>query len=143
MINRISYFLTLILFLPNSCVSPPEYSDGLLENNPAIVNETDFFSLSVNSEDYTEIISWDLNFSLMETDILLSTLIVKDLNISSSDSSFLTILSGNSDTLLNILLLNELVWTKFDTLSNYGVPQKAILNSDNLTGKLEFQMIKL
>ena len=57
MINRISYFLTLILFLPSAYVSPPGYSDGLLENNPAIVNETDFFSLSVNSEDYTEIIS--------------------------------------------------------------------------------------
>ena len=40
-------FLCGIFIFLFSCVAPPEYSDGLLNNLPAIVNETDYFSLSV------------------------------------------------------------------------------------------------
>ena len=141
--NNIIYFFTFLILLNISCVSPPEYSDGLLENNPAIINESDFFSLSIYTENYSENEIWDLNFLLLESDILLSTLIIKDLNISSSDSSTLTILSGNNDTLLTVLLKEEFVWTSIDTLSNYGLPEKAVLKSDNLTGRIEFQMLKL
>jgi hypothetical protein len=141
--NKIIYFVSLLILSNISCVSPPEYSDGLLENNPAIINESDIFSLSIYTEDYTENEIWDLNFSLVDSDILLSTLIIKDLNISSTDSSSLTILSSNNDTLLKVLVKEEFVWTSLDTISNYGFPQKTILQSDNLTGRIEFQMIKL
>ena len=35
------YFITsLIIF--TCCVDPPEYGDGLLENIPAVINETDY-----------------------------------------------------------------------------------------------------
>tara|TARA_B100001093_G_C26256712_1_gene770936 strand:+ start:82 stop:510 length:429 start_codon:yes stop_codon:yes gene_type:complete len=141
--NKIIYVFTFLIFFNFSCVSPPEYTDGLLENNPAIINESDFFSLSIHTEDYTENEMWDLNLSLLDSDILLSTLIIKDLNISLSDSSSLTILGDNSDTLLTVLFKEEFVWTSIDTLSNYGFPQKAILKSDNLTARVEFQMLKL
>jgi hypothetical protein len=127
----------------NSCVSPPEYLDGLLENNPAIINESDFFSLSANTEDYTENEIWDLNFSLLDSDVLLSTLVIKDLIVASTDSSSLTIVNEYNDTLFSLLLRADLVWTSIDTLSNYGIPKKAILKSDNLTGRIEFQMLKL
>jgi len=143
MMNKIIYFVSLLILSNISCVSPPEYSDGLLENNPAIINESDIFSLSIYTEDYTVNEIWDLNFSLVDSDILLSTLIIKDLNISSTDSSSLTILSSNNDTLLKVLVKEEFVWTSLDTISNYGFPQKTILQSDNLTGRIEFQMIKL
>ena len=38
--------ISTILVL-ESCVEPPSYDDGLLENIPAIVNELDYFSLSI------------------------------------------------------------------------------------------------
>ena len=42
------------LLLIGGCVAPPDYSDGLLENVPAIVDETDYFSLSLLGDDYSE-----------------------------------------------------------------------------------------
>ena len=36
--------MTCFLLLIGGCVAPPDYSDGLLENVPAIVDETDYFS---------------------------------------------------------------------------------------------------
>ena len=101
MMNKIIYFVSLLILSNISCVSPPEYSDGLLENNPAIINESDIFSLSIYTEDYTENEIWDLNFSLVDSDILLSTLIIKDLNISSTDSSNLVAVSEEKMPTIN------------------------------------------
>jgi len=47
----------------SSCVAPPDHTDGLLENIPAVVNEPDYFSLSILGDKYSEDESWDLNFS--------------------------------------------------------------------------------
>ena len=44
------------------CVEPPDYDDGLLLNIPAIVNDVDYFSLSLNAEDLTENYIWELEF---------------------------------------------------------------------------------
>jgi len=42
--------MTCFLLFIGGCVAPPDYSDGLLENVPAIVDETDYFSLSLLGE---------------------------------------------------------------------------------------------
>ena len=33
---------------------PQEYSDGLIENTPAVINETDYFSLSIFGDKYAK-----------------------------------------------------------------------------------------
>ena len=46
-----------IIIIFNSCVEPPEYEDGLLENIPAIINENDYFSFTINAKDHVIISS--------------------------------------------------------------------------------------
>ena len=85
--NELSIKLSLLisLLLP-SCVSPPDYEDGLLENIPAVINDVDYFSLSILADDYSDNLKWDLDISLLEDDIYLSTLVIKDLSITSSET---------------------------------------------------------
>ena len=53
-LEKITFRMTCFLLLIGGCVAPPDYSDGLLENIPAIVDETDYFSLSLLGDDYSE-----------------------------------------------------------------------------------------
>ena len=131
----------IFIFL-SSCVSPPEYSDGLLNNLPAIVNETDYFSLSVFGEDFNDSLVWDLELSLTEDDILLSTLIIKDLNILSSELSTLVMTVASGDTIFNANILNDVIFTSEDSISVIGIPSSISLNAQNFTGRLEYQLIK-
>ena len=71
------------------CVEPPEYDDGLLTNIPAIVNENDYFSFSINAEDYSKSHSWDLSFNAGNTDTLYTSLVIKDYRVSLSDSTYI------------------------------------------------------
>jgi len=135
------YLIVLFLFFIQGCVGPPDYSDGLLENTPAIINETDYFSLSLFGDKYTEIIEWDLLFNSNPTASLLTTLVTKDVNASLSDSTSLLLINQLGDTVLNILISNEIVFTSFDSLSSIGTPSKVVLESDNFTGRLEYQII--
>ena len=77
------------------CVEPPEYDDGLLLNIPAIVNENDFFSFSINSEDYSKNHSWDLLFNAVNTDTLYTSLVIKDYTGSISDSTYVRLYNTN------------------------------------------------
>ena len=43
----IKIILGIISLFVFSCVSPPDYSDGLLENIPAVINDNDYFSFSL------------------------------------------------------------------------------------------------
>jgi len=135
------YLIVLFLFFIQGCVGPPDYSDGLLENTPAIINETDYFSLSLFGDKYTEIIEWDLLFNSNPTASLLTTLVTKDVNASLSDSTSLLLINQLGDTVLNVLISNEIVFTSFDSLISIGTPSKVVLESDNFTGRLECQMI--
>ena len=135
------YLIVLFLFFIQGCVGPPDYSDGLLENTPAIINETDYFSLSLFGDKYTEKIEWDLLFNSNPTASLLTTLVTKDVNASLSDSTSLLLINQLGDTVLNVLISNEIVFTSFDSLISIGTPSKVVLESDNFTGRLECQMI--
>ena len=123
------------------CVAPPEYSDGLLENIPAIVDQSDYFSLSILAEQYTEDHEWDLSLTTTESDVILQTLAVKEFN-NSSDSTFLSIKGANGDTILTALVMSDLNWSSEDSISYIGAPEKVIFSGKNFTGRLEYQILK-
>ena len=125
-----------------SCVGPPNYTDGLIENVPAIINENDYFSLSLLGDKYSEETKWDLSLSTTDLDKILTTMIVKDLSVGASDSSYLYIVDEEGDTILSAGLFSELIFTSEDSISVIGIPEKIILNADNFSGRLEYQIIK-
>ncbi len=131
----------LFLFFIQGCVGPPDYSDGLLENTPAVVNETDYFSLSIFGDKYTEKLEWDLLLNLSSAASFLTTLVAKDVNNSSTDSTSLILVNELGDTLLNAFIMNEIVFTSIDSLSFTGTPSKVVFESDNFSGRIEYQII--
>jgi len=124
------------------CVGPPDYDDGLLENIPAVVNDNDYFSISVLGDKYTELNECNLEIDVDIEDEILTTLIVKDISIRSSDSSFIYLIDNQGDTMLDVGLFNDLVFTSQDSISLIGIPTKFIFNSDNFTGMIDYQIIK-
>ena len=140
--NRPTSLMLIILVLLSSCVSPPEYTDGLLENIPAVVNETDYFSLSIFGDDYTDEKEWDIELTTVDTDIILSTLVIKDLTINSSDSSYLYLMRESGDVIFTAGLFSELVWTSQDSIGLIGAPKKVAFSGNNFSGRLEFQILK-
>ena len=143
--NKIKFFVFPLFnyFFVISCVGPAENDDGLLENLPAIINEKDYFSLSLFSKDYNDSLVWNLNMDIAETDILLSTLIIKDLDILPSDSSSLILSSVSGDTIMNVNIFTDILFTSTDSISVIGIPDIIRFNSDNFTGRLEYQLIKI
>ena len=142
MIKNINLLVILICLGLASCVGPPNYTDGLIENVPAIINESDYFSLSLLGDKYSEETKWDLSLSTTDLDKILTTMIVKDLSVGASDSSYLYILDEEGDTILSAGLFSELIFTSKDSISVIGIPEKIILNADNFSGRLEYQIIK-
>ena len=136
----IKYFIGIfVCFI--CCVDPPEYSDGLLENIPAVISEPDYFSLSVLGLDYTDKKEWNLEFTTDNDDILLTTIVVKNINISSSDSTFLYLLNEQGDTMFIAGILNNFNFSSYDSLSNIGIPYRVALDANNFTGNLDYQLI--
>ena len=135
-------FLYIIILVLASCVGPPDHSDGLLENVPAIVNENDYFSLSLLGDKYTEKSEWDLDLDATALDKILTTMVVKDLVIGASDSTYLFLVDEQGDTMFSAGLFSELVVTSEDSIIVIGSPKKVILDSDNFSGRLEYQIIK-
>ena len=140
--NQSASTMLIILVLISSCVSPPDYTDGLLENIPAIVNETDYFSLSILGDDYTDEKEWDIALTTVDTDIILSTLVIKDLTINSSDSSYLYLMRESGDVIFTAGLFSELVWTSQDSIGLIGAPKKVSFSGNKFSGRLEFQILK-
>ena len=136
------YIGVSLLIIISGCVGPPDYADGLLENNPAIVNGSDYFSLSLLGDKYTENNDWNLLLNLTEADKILITMIVKELSASPSDSSFLYLINEQSDTIYSAGLFSEVIVVNELEISEFGVPKTVILNCNNLSGRLEYQIIK-
>ena len=142
MIKNINLLVILICLGLASCVGPPNYTDGLIENVPAIINENDYFSLSLIGDKYSEETKWDLSLSTTDLDKILTTMILKDLSIGASDSSYLFLVDEEGDTILSAGLFSELIFTSEDSISVIGIPEKIILDADNFSGRLEYQIIK-
>ena len=139
--KNLSYLPIFFLIFIQGCVGPPEYSDGLIENNPAVINETDYFSLSIFGDKYTEKLEWNLSFNSNSTASLLTTLVTKDVNNSSTDSTFLLLMNELGDTVLNAFIMNEIIFTSLDSLKFMGTPSKVVFESDQFSGRLEYQII--
>ena len=139
--KNLSYLpIFFLIFIPG-CVGPPEYSDGLIENTPAVINETDYFSLSIFGDKYTEKLELDLSFNSNSTASLLTTLVTKDVNNSSTDSTFLLLMNELGDTILTAFIMNEIIFTSLDSLKFMGTPSKVVFESDRFSGRLEYQII--
>jgi len=137
--------LLVTLTFSISCVAPPDYTDGLLENIPAIIDEPDYFSLSLLGQDYTNDHEWELSLSALDSnDVLLETIALKDLNINSG-SSYLYIITSLNDSLndtLNWIINNNMIDSREDSIKNIGTPSKVIFSGDNFSGRLEYQIMK-
>jgi len=140
--RRINQGIFCIFFLIGGCVAPPDYSDGLIENVPAIVDETDYFSLSLLGDDYSEEKKWELSLTSDSTDTILTTLVLADLNISNTDSSILVMMNDSGDTVFQPILLGNVVWSSDIAINLIGSPKKISFKGDNFTGRLEYQILK-
>ena len=134
-------FLSLNIFLLY-CVEPPEYDDGLLVNIPAIVNENDFFSLSLNAEDYTKSNSWDLAFNGVSTDTLYTSLIIKDYSGSINDSTSLRLYNSNNANIFDVLINSEVTSIDKIPIEYIGNPDRLELSANNFNGLIDLQLIK-
>ena len=141
-LRRINQVILSIFLLIGGCVAPPDYSDGLLENVPAIVDETDYFSLSLLGDDYSEEKEWELSLTSDSTDTILTTLVLADLSISNTDSSILFMMNDSGDTVFQSILLENIVWSDDIAIKLIGSPKIISLKGDNFTGRLEYQILK-
>ena len=135
------FSISIILCL-SACVAPPEYTDGLLENIPAIVNDADYFSLSILADEFTEDHEWELSLSTDTTDTILTTLVLTELKIGNADSSLLLMINDSGDTIFRPYLLGDVVWSSDNPIETIGSPKKISFLGDNFTGRLEFQILK-
>ena len=118
--------------LISGCVEPPDYDDGLLENIPAIVNDDDYFSLSLYAENHTQNYNWNLDFSSTSEDTLFTSLIIKDYLGLTADSSTLILYNSNEAEIFNILLNGETTSISEISIEYIGNPHRLELISNKL-----------
>ena len=128
--------------LISGCVEPPDYDDGLLENIPAVVNDDDYFSLSLYAENHTQNYNWNLDFSSTSEDTLFTSLIIKDYLGSTADSSTLILYNSNEAEIFNILLNGETTSISEISIEYIGNPHRLELISNKLNCLLELQLIR-
>ena len=128
--------------LISGCVEPPDYDDGLLENIPAIVNDDDYFSLSLFAENHTKNYNWNLDFNSTGEDTLFTSLIIKDYLGSTADSSSLILYNSNEAEIFNILLNGETTSISEISIEYIGNPHRLELISNKLNCLLELQLIR-
>ena len=137
--NISTYFIIMLI---SGCVEPPDYDDGLLENIPAIVNDDDYFSLSLYAENHTQNYNWNLDFSSTNEDTLFTSLIIKDYLGSIADSSTLILYNSNEAEIFNILLNGETTSISEISIEYIGNPHRLELISNKLNCLLELQLIR-
>ena len=131
-----------IMIIVISCVEPPDYDDGLLVDIPAIVNEDDYFSLSLNADLYTQNHNWELDFTSAIEDTLFTSLVVKDFSSSVSDSSFLILYNSNNAEIFNIHINGETTSISEIAIEYIGNPSRIELVSKKLNCLLDLQLIR-
>ena len=139
--NLTILFISIYVFII-CCVEPPEYDDGLLLNIPAIVNENDFFSFSINSEDYSKNHSWDLLFNAVNADTLYTSLVIKDYTGSISDSTYVRLYNTNNANIFDVLVNTEVTTIESIPIEYIGSPGRLEFIADNFSGLIDLQLIK-
>ena len=131
-----------LLIIIICCVEPPDYDDGLLVNIPAIINEDDYFSLSLNADLYTQNQNWELDFTSTGEDSLYTSLVIKDFSSSISDSSFLILYNSNNAEIFNIHINGETTSISEIAIEYIGNPSRIELVSKKLNCLLDLQLIR-
>ena len=131
-----------LLIITICCVEPPDYDDGLLVNIPAIINEDDYFSLSLNADLYTQNQNWELDFTSTGEDTLYTSLVLKDFSSSISDSSFLILYNSNNAEIFNIHINGETTSISEIAIDYIGNPSRVELVSKKLNCLLDLQLIR-
>ena len=141
--NQYFKIITLSIYaMLYCCVEPPEYDDGLLTNIPAIVNESDYFSFSINAEDYSKSHSWDLSFNAGNTDTLYTSLVIKDYTVSLSDSTYIKLYNSNNATIFDILINQEATTIDDIAVEYIGNPNRLEFIANKFNGRIHLQLIK-
>ena len=141
--NQYFKIITLSIYtILYCCVEPPEYDDGLLTNIPAIVNESDYFSFSINAEDYSKSHSWDLSFSAGNTDTLYTSLVIKDYTVSLSESTYIKLYNSNNATIFDILINQEATTIDDIAVEYIGNPNRLEFIANKFNGRIDLQLIK-
>lgn len=131
-----------LLIIIICCVEPPDYDDGLLVNIPAIINEDDYFSLSLNADLHTQNHNWELDFTSTGEDTLYTSLVIKDFSSSISDSSFLILYNSNNAEIFNIHINGETTSISEIAIEYIGNPSRIELVSKKLNCLLDLQLIR-
>ena len=131
-----------LLIIIICCVEPPDYDDGLLVNIPAIINEDDYFSLSLNADLHTQNHVWELDFTSTDQDTLYTSLVIKDFSSSVSDSSFLILYNFNNAEIFNIHINGETTSISEIAIEYIGNPSRIELDSKKLNCLLDLQLIR-
>ena len=136
------FIILIFLVMVNSCVEPPEYDDGLLQNIPAIINENDYFSFTINAKDYIINESWGLLFEGDSTDTLIISLVVKNFSSLITDSTLIRLYNENNNIISNIHILGNVTEVSSTPIEMIENPKKFEFLSNKLTGFIDFQLIK-
>ena len=131
-----------LLIIIICCVEPPDYDDGLLVNIPAIINEDDYFSLSLSADLYTQNQNWELDFTSTGEDTLYTSLVIKDFSSSINDSSFLILYNSNNAEIFNIHINGETTSISEIAIEYIGNPSRIELVSKKLNCLLDLQLIR-
>ena len=140
--SLMKFYLISLYILIFGCVEPPDYDDGLLLNIPAIVNEDDYFSLSLNADLHTQNHYWELDFTSTVEDTLYTSLVIKDFSSSVSDSSFLILYNSNNAEIFNIHINGETTSISEIAIEYIGNPSRIELVSKKLNCLLGLQLIR-
>ena len=139
---QIEFIILIFFVMANSCVEPPEYDDGLLQNIPAIINENDYFSFTINAKNYIINESWDLLFEGDSTDTLIISLVVKNFSSLITDSTLIKLYNENNNIISNIHILGDVTEVSSTPLEMIENPKKFEFLSKKLSGFVDFQLIK-
>ena len=108
--------------------------------------------INAKEEEYPEIIEKLKNtfglidemqdLDLSDLDEILTTFIVKDLNVSPSDSSYIIASIVTGDTIFKANIQSEVIFSSIDSVKSIGEIKEVIFKAENFEGKLEYQLIK-
>ena len=105
-------------------------------------NKTDPLIIDCGAKPVICSVDKNLHLDLTDLDEILTTFIVKDLNVSPSDSSYIiaSILTG--DTIFKANIQSEVIFSSIDSVKFIWEIKKVIFKAENFEGKLEYQLIK-
>lgn len=116
-----------------SCVGPPDPDHGLVENLPAVINNSSAFSFSIRGDNYTLEESIDLSLKLSDGKSVASTLIVTDYK--SKDTTTVRLEDANGGKIYEYIVTGNT--THVDGSSTTS-PKKAVITGTKFTGILEW-----